>query len=244
MPLFLLLLTTKKSPQPQLDSCVLDVYKYWWDLLSAFSPPGGTVPGLSAFPHTGDAPYSLNIFVALHWALPTRSLYFLELRSPELDTVLQMWPHHGTAEGEDHLLWPAGHTLYNAPQDITGVLGHKNTVGSLLLPSRAVPDLYWCSQLFLPTCKTPHLFLWNLTGFLSAQLSSPSRAHWMAAPPSHVPATPHSSVSSANLLRVDSNPSARSLMKMIMSFYFSTLICQEMMNCSNCPECTASSSWG
>ena len=90
MSLFLVLLTTKKSPQPQLDSCVLDVYKYWWDLLSAF-------------PHTGDAPYSLNIFVALHWALPTRSLYFLELRSPELDTVLQMWPHQGRAEGEVNL---------------------------------------------------------------------------------------------------------------------------------------------
>ena len=39
---------------------------------------------------------------------------FLELGSPELDTALQLWPHQGRAEREDHLPQPAGHTrLYS-----------------------------------------------------------------------------------------------------------------------------------
>jgi len=29
---------------------------------------------------------------------------FLSLGSPELDTVLQMWPHQGRVAGEDHFL--------------------------------------------------------------------------------------------------------------------------------------------
>ena len=45
---------------------------------------------------------------------------FLELGSPELDTVLQMWPHQGRIEGEYH--HPA---LFNSPQDTFVLLGHK-----------------------------------------------------------------------------------------------------------------------
>ena len=48
---------------------------------------------------------------------------------------------------------------------------------------------------------------------LSAQLSSLSRSRWMAAQPAGVSTTPPSLVSSANLLRVHSNSSSRSLMK-------------------------------
>jgi len=50
---------------------------------------------------------------------------FIELGSPELDAVLQMWPHQGRVEGEDHL---PGHILFNTPQDTIGLLGHKGTL--------------------------------------------------------------------------------------------------------------------
>jgi len=53
---------------------------------------------------------------------------FLEQWSPELDAALQMFPHQRRAEGEDHLPWPAGHTLFNAPQDTIGLLVHKVTL--------------------------------------------------------------------------------------------------------------------
>ena len=82
-----------------------------------------------------------------------------------------------------------------------------------LLSSRSAPSLYWCMGLFFPRCRTLHLPLLNLIRFLSAQLSSLSSSHWMAAQPSGVSTTPPSLVSSANLLRVHSNPSSRSLMK-------------------------------
>jgi len=84
-----------------------------------------------------------------------------------------------------------------------------------LLSSRSAPNLNWCMCLFLHWCKTPHLSFLNLIRFLSAQLSSLSRSCWMVAQPSGGSATPHSFVSSSNLLRVDSNPSSRSLMKIL-----------------------------
>jgi len=39
-----------------------------------------------------------------------------------------MWPHQGRVEEEDHLPRPAGHTLFNAPQDTIGLRGHKGTL--------------------------------------------------------------------------------------------------------------------
>lgn len=59
------------------------------------------------------------------------------------------------------------------------------------------------------------LLLLNLMRFPSAQLSSLSRSHWMAAWPSGVSAVSPSFVSSAKLLRVHSIPSCRSLIKML-----------------------------
>ena len=82
-----------------------------------------------------------------------------------------------------------------------------------LLSSRSTPSLYWCMGLFLPRCRTLNFPLLNLIRFLSAQLSSLSRSRSKAAQPSGVSTTPLSLVSSANLLRVHSNASSRSLMK-------------------------------
>ena len=53
-----------------------------------------------------------------------------------------------------------------------------------LLYNRSAPNLYWCTQLFLPRCRTPLLPLLNLIRFPFTQLSSLSRSCWMAAQPS------------------------------------------------------------
>ena len=39
-----------------------------------------------------------------------------------------MWPHHSRVDGEDYLSHPAGHTLFNVPQNPTGLLGHRDTL--------------------------------------------------------------------------------------------------------------------
>ena len=49
----------------------------------------------------------------------------LELVSPELDTILEMWPYQGRTEVEENFLCAAGHTLLNASQDAIGLHGHK-----------------------------------------------------------------------------------------------------------------------
>ena len=53
---------------------------------------------------------------------------FLVLGTPELDTVLQVWSHCSGVEGQNHLsrlLWHAGHTYFDAAQDMVGFLGCK-----------------------------------------------------------------------------------------------------------------------
>jgi len=75
---------------------------------------------------------------------------FLEPGSPDLDTALQMWPHQGREEGEDHLPQPVGHTLCNAPQDGIGLLGHKGT-----LLAHGQPVVLWDTQVLLLQSSFP-----------------------------------------------------------------------------------------
>jgi len=50
------------------------------------------------------------------------------LRTPYLDTVLQVSPHQCCAERQDHLPRPAGHTSFDAAQDMVGFLICEGTV--------------------------------------------------------------------------------------------------------------------
>ena len=81
-----------------------------------------------------------------------------------------------------------------------------------LLSSRSIPSLYWCMGLFLPRCRTLHLPLLNLIRFLSAQLSSLSRCHWMAAQPAWCIYHSSQFCVISKLGEVHSNSSSRSLM--------------------------------
>ena len=89
----------------------------------------------------------------------------------------------------------------------------SRSLSAELLSSRSTPSLYRCMGLFLPRCRNLHLPVLNLIRFLSDKLSILSRSRWMVAQPFGVSTTPLSLVSSANLLRLHSNSSSRSLMK-------------------------------
>lgn len=110
-----------------------------------------------------------------------------------------MWPHQDRVEREDHLF-----SMYpRIPLAFLAVRAHCWLMAQLLftrtprsfctelLSSRSSPKLYQCMQLLLSECRTLYLLLLNFIRFLSAQLSSLSWSHWMAAQPSDIPATPH-----------------------------------------------------
>ena len=48
-----------------------------------------------------------------------------ELRTPHLDTVLQVRSQQHQVEGQDYLPHPAGHTSFDAAQDMVGLLGYE-----------------------------------------------------------------------------------------------------------------------
>jgi len=50
------------------------------------------------------------------------------LRTPHLDTVLQVMPHQLRVDGQDHLHHSAGHTSFDAAQDMVGFLGCEGTL--------------------------------------------------------------------------------------------------------------------
>ena len=50
------------------------------------------------------------------------------LVASDLDAVLQMEPHEGSVENDNHLPAPAGHPSSEAAQDSTGHLGCKHTL--------------------------------------------------------------------------------------------------------------------
>jgi len=47
------------------------------------------------------------------------------LGAPGLDVVVQMGPHEVRAEGDNHLLHPAGHPSVDAAQDTVGLPGYE-----------------------------------------------------------------------------------------------------------------------
>jgi len=50
------------------------------------------------------------------------------LETTGLVKVLQMRPHKGRGEGDNHLQFPAGHLSADAAQDIIGLLGPMSTL--------------------------------------------------------------------------------------------------------------------
>ncbi|KAK4815207.1 hypothetical protein QYF61_021826 [Mycteria americana] len=62
---------------------------------------------------------------------PLQQLHvLLVLRTPELDTALQVRSHQSRAEGQNHLPRPAGHAALDAAQDTVGLLGCEHTLSA------------------------------------------------------------------------------------------------------------------
>lgn len=60
---------------------------------------------------------------------PLQQIYiFSVLQAPGLDTVLQVGPHKGRAEGDSHLPRPADYPSGDVDKDTVGLLGHKHVL--------------------------------------------------------------------------------------------------------------------
>ncbi|KAM9656645.1 uncharacterized protein ACIBXB_008917 isoform 1-T1 [Morphnus guianensis] len=152
---------------------------------------------------------------------------FPVVRGPKLNTVLEVQPHQCQIQGNNHLLVPAGHTISDTGQDAVGLLGHLGTLLAHIQPAH--PQVLFCWAAFQPLfpkpvvlhgvavtkCRTWHLALLNLIQLASAHRSSLSRSLCRAFLPSSRSTLPPNLVSSANLLRVHSNPSSKSSIKIL-----------------------------
>lgn len=81
----------------------LNIYKQWWGAPSIFCSPVWTVPGLSAFPHSGDA-QAPKLFCSFHKTLSYKIPFILELRrtGPITPDVTSQGPSRGGGG------WPSG----------------------------------------------------------------------------------------------------------------------------------------
>ncbi|KAK4830385.1 hypothetical protein QYF61_010612 [Mycteria americana] len=79
---------------------------------------------------------------------------FPALRTPGLDTVLQVGSHQSRAEGENHLPRPAGHASFGAAQDMVDFLGRECTLlAHVQLFTHQYPQVLLCRaalNLFIP----------------------------------------------------------------------------------------------
>ncbi|PKU42021.1 hypothetical protein llap_7679 [Limosa lapponica baueri] len=153
-------------------------------------------------------------------AMVTQDHDVLILGAPELDAVLQMESHQSGVEGENHLPQPAGHASFDTTQDAVGLLGCECTLSThveLLIPQqlqillgRAFLNPFSPQPVFLPGVALTQVqdlasALLSLSRFTQGHFLSLSRSRWMSSHPTGMSTTPLSLVSSANLLRVNSN---------------------------------------
>jgi len=132
---------------------------------------------------------------------------FPELEASGLNAVIQMGPHKGRVQGDNHLTCTAGHPPVDTAQDTVGlavgaqswfmlsfyiyIFIYTRTLKSFsagLLSRISFPSLYSYLGLPQPKWSTLHLALLNLTAFTSTQFSILSRSLWMVSLPSIVSA--------------------------------------------------------
>lgn len=82
-------------------------------------------------------------------------------------------------------------------------------------PATHLLRLCLCPALLCPRCSTQHFHVLKIMLLMIAQCSTVSRALCKASHPSRELLAPPSSVSSANLLRMQSTPASSSLIKML-----------------------------
>ena len=106
------------------------------------------------------------------------------LGSPEMNTVLQVWPHQFWAEGKDHLLITFPLMQSRIPfacfearvccWPMVLLLSTRTpwSFSAKLLSSWVTLSKYWCMELFLPRCRTLKFSLLHFIRFLPAHFSN------------------------------------------------------------------------
>lgn len=89
------------------------------------SSPGWTIPALPACLHRRGVP---ALWLSLYPSSGLAPTVLLVLRTPELEAALQVGSHESGIEGKNHLPRPTYHTAFDAPQDMTDLLGYKSTL--------------------------------------------------------------------------------------------------------------------
>lgn len=105
------------------------------------------------------------------------------------------------------------HCLLSSPVPTSTQESPKATVRAGLLPSHSSPNLFLCLALPCPRCRIRRLDFFNSMPLMIAQLSNLCRSLCKASYPWRESAAPPCLVLTANLLRVHSTPTSRSLIE-------------------------------
>ncbi|KAK4829013.1 hypothetical protein QYF61_001769 [Mycteria americana] len=96
---------------------------------------------------------------------------FPVLRTPELDAVLQVGSHQSGAERQNHIPRPAGHTSFDAAQDMVGLLGCECTLSAhVQLFIHQYPQVLLCRAALNPFISQPLL----IPGIAPTQVQDPA----------------------------------------------------------------------
>lgn len=164
--------------------CAHGLWFWHWALLSrAWFPSLGTLPS-GNYGYWGDSPeppllqsqfsqpFLIGEVVHSHDHLGGHLLDFFQisvvLGSPELDTVLQIWPHHCWGEGKDQFFFHASNKFLMQPRiPLPFFLARKLLAHDQLSVHQVpqvifcrapfqlgIPTLYWHLKLFTSKCRT------------------------------------------------------------------------------------------
>ncbi|KAK4825953.1 LOW QUALITY PROTEIN: hypothetical protein QYF61_003471 [Mycteria americana] len=153
----------------------------------------------------------------------------LVVRGPKLNTVFEVQPHQCQVQGDNHFPSPAGHGISDTSQDAIGLLGHLVTLLACIQSAvNQHPQVLFHQAAFQPLFPKPvalHGLVVVQVQDLALGLVEPHTiglGPWIQpvqVPLQSLPALkstlPPNLVSSANLLRVHSIPSSRSLIKIL-----------------------------
>ena len=80
----------------------------------------------------------------------------LAVRGPKLNTVLELQPHQGRVQKDDHFPAPAGNTNSDTRQDATGLPGYTGTLlAHVHSGMNQYPQVCFRYTLFQPHCPRP-----------------------------------------------------------------------------------------
>ncbi|KAK4817894.1 hypothetical protein QYF61_002063 [Mycteria americana] len=143
----------------------------------------------------------------------------LVVRGPKLNTVFEVQPHQCQVQGHDHFPGPAGHTISDTSQDAVGLFGHLGRLLAHVQPAvDQHPQVLFRRAAFQPLFPKPvalhGVVVTQAQALLNLiQLALAHRCSLSSLPPiKQIDAAAQIDTVSANLLRVHSIPSSRSLM--------------------------------